>query len=477
MIQRSPGAGKGSVSLIIKTKSNGTIANGVFAERHPQLAFAGAATFGVLVLAPLLTRPTYALLLPALLIGGWIAWHSPAVPVALGAVPPLVDAIFGSDPLPKGGFTLLFSAWIVLAIGFLVLRGRHRIGTYALLSVPVLASFFLLGLMLLRLGASADPAYGGTKVQLYVADVLIFFLGAVYVGSRRADVRLLLRTTLIVTAASALLFLFELLTGSAQQVINGRFSLATQEYPIDLGRASADGLLIAIYFLIAETRGAARLSVALVTPALVVAMLAAGSRGPVVAFVVGLFALLALSAANQQARRRFALVGVVFAFAAIVVPIAVPGSSVGRALSTIVGSASGVSSNGRSELWSLAIGAFSQHMALGLGTGGFASLSGAVSAGVQYPHDLVLEIASELGLVGVAALVAVIGGLLMRLTTLFRSTRGGRRLTASILIALFLAAVTNACISEPIFSNGEVWIWGGLAVGMTARQTILQERD
>ncbi len=150
-------------------------------------------------------------------------------------------------------------------------------------------------------------------------------------------------------------------------------------------------------------------------------------------------------------------------------PLVVPSSAIGRALSTIVGSASGLSSNGRSGLWSSAIATFSQHFGLGLGTGGFAAQTAAISDGVQYPHNLFLEVASELGIVGLAALVAALGAVVARLGVLWRSTAGEDRLLATILIALFLTAVTNACISEAIYGNGEVWLWGGLAIGMGAR--------
>jgi O-antigen ligase len=447
----------------------GMLGNEALAERRPQLTFAAVAAVGVVVLAPLLTRPTYALLLPVVLVAVWLAWISPAIPLALGGIPPLVDAIAGSNPLPKGGFTLLFSAWIALGVAFVIMRDRGRIGERALLSVPVLASCFLLGLMVLRLSASPDQAYGSMKVELYIADVLIFFFAAIFVGSRRADLNLFLIVLLGVTALSAVLFLFQLVTGAAQQVLNGRFSITAQEYPIDLARASADGLLIAIYFLLSADRRSLRVPVALITPAVAITMIAAGSRGPVVAFAVGLIALLALSATSPRARRRFAVVGAMFALLAIVVPLVVPSSAIGRALSTIVGSASGLSSNGRSGLWSSAIAAFSQHFGLGLGTGGFAAQPAAISDGVQYPHNLFLEVASELGIVGLAALVAALGAIVARLGTLWRSTAGEDRLLATILIALFLTAVTNACISEAIYGNGEVWLWGGLAIGMGAR--------
>jgi O-antigen ligase len=451
--------------------SRAALRPGTLAARRPQLSFWALAAVGVLVLGPLVTRPTYALLLPLALIAVWLAWRSPAIPLALGGLPPLVDAIVGTDPLPKGGFTFLFSAWIALGVGFMIMRGTHHVAVRALLSIPVLASCFLLGWMVFRLGSSPDHFYGSMKVQLYVADVLIFFLASIFVGSRRADLQLFFRVLLGLTAISSLVFLVQLLRGGAGQVISGRFSLATQEYPIDLARASADGLLLAIYFLLSADRRSLRVPVALATPVVAIAMIAAGSRGPVVAFVVGLGALLALSATSPRARRRFAVVGAVFALVAIVVPLVVPSSSIGRALSTIVGSSSGLSSNGRSDLWSTAIASFSQHFALGLGTGGFASVPSAVSAGILYPHNLFLEVASELGIIGLIALLLFLGGVVVRLAGLWRATLDEDRLVATVLIALFLTALTNACISEAIYGNEEIWLWGGLAIGMGAQMS------
>src|SRR5271165_2055339 len=83
-----------------------------FKERHPQLLLALCACCGVILLIPFLTRPTVALELVVGAIGVWIAWRTPAIPLALGGLPTLIDAVYGSDPLPKGGFTFVFSVWI-----------------------------------------------------------------------------------------------------------------------------------------------------------------------------------------------------------------------------------------------------------------------------------------------------------------------------------------------------------------------------
>lgn len=426
---------------------------------------------GVIMLAPVLARPTISIALVAVLIGVALAWKSVAYPLAFAGVPPLVDAIVGSDPLPKGGFTFIFTAWIALAIVFTFARGRAERVPRALMSAPVMLSFVLLGLMLARLGASPDQAYGSTKAQLYVADVLIFIVGAVFVGMQNRDVNLFLGLTLAIQATGATVFLIELVTGGTHTVLEGRFSLAAQEYPIYLGRDSAEGLLIAIYTIMAARRTSVKLWAVAAAPPLIVALVASGSRGPTVAFVLGLFALVLAVAANRRTRRRLAPVLAVLVLAIVVVPLVVPSSSISRSLSTLIGSSSGLSSNGRAALWAQAIRAFEGHPLFGIGWGGFAF----VNPELSFPHNLVIEAAAELGILGAIVVVWIIASSAGKLAFLWRATSGVEKLQASVLIALFVDALVNAMVSGAIEDNGPVWLWAGLGVGMAAR-VALQRR-
>ncbi len=433
---------------------------------HPDVAFYGAGVILVLAMLPLLRSPLLCVALVAVLIGGLIAWRSPAVPLALVGVPTLIDAIAGSNPLPSGGFTLLFSAWITVAIAFAFSRsGRALPLPVMLFSLPVLASVTLLGLMLIRLGISPDQAYGSVKTQLYAADVLIILAGAVLVGTRPGLVTVFVLVLLATDSAGALVFVYDLAVGAAHTAFNGRFTIAASEYPIDMGRASAEGLLLAIYTMISAERRSIRLAAMALTPVLAIALAGAGSRGPVVAFAFGLLTLLGLSAANRRFRRRLLGVGAVLLLAIVAVPLAVPSSTIARALSTIIGSASGLSSNGRSEVWTIALATFSHHLWLGIGTGGGATLV----QGLLYPHNLLLEVSTELGLVGLVALLCVLGGFIQALGRCWRMSEGRERLLSALLIAMFLTALINAQFSDPIQSNGSVWLWGGIAVGMAAR--------
>ena len=123
----------------------------------------------------------------------WLAWKDVAYPLALAGIPTLITAVVGTNPLPKGGSTFLVGAWIALAVLISAMRGEQSLAAGALWSAPVALAVLLLGLMVFRLSASADEAYGSMKVQLYIADNLLFLVGAVCVGRQALEPEVVLR--------------------------------------------------------------------------------------------------------------------------------------------------------------------------------------------------------------------------------------------------------------------------------------------
>jgi O-antigen ligase len=420
---------------------------------------------GVLILAPALTRPTLAIGFVAALVAVWLAWKSVAIPLALSSLPTLVAAVNGTNPLPKGAATFLVAAWVGLSILLVTMRGEHQTALRGLISWPVALAIVLLALMVLRLAGSPGESYGSHKVQLYAADDLVFLIGGVYVGAGRGSLRLFLILTLAVITASALLLIGNLLTGHAHQQYSGRFAISAQEGAINLGRESANGALIAICLILISTRTTIRNLAIAALPVLLVSLVAAGSRGPTVAFLIGLLSMGALTAATGRARRRLLVVAAGLVGAAILIPLVVPGSAVGRSLSTILGSAGGLSSNGRANVWSEAYRTFAQHPLFGIGTGGFSALDPAE----LYPHNVLLEVAVEVGAFGVVALTAMIVIFLRRLIRLWQHSIGSRQIEVTLLIALFVSSLVNAMFSGAIQDNSDIWLWGGLCLGLIAR--------
>jgi O-antigen ligase len=86
---------------------------------------------------------------------------------------------------------------------------------------------------------------------------------------------------------------------------------------------------------------------------------------------------------------------------------------------------------------------------LGVGFGGFAA------TGLDlYPHNLVAEVASELGSLGMLVLLVWFG----------MALRGAAR--SPILVALVIATGTFTLFSGDLAGNGEFWMFSALAVAM-----------
>jgi O-antigen ligase len=392
-------------------------------------------------------------------------WYTPAIPLAVSGLPTVAFALLGPNPLPAGGVSSVIAGWTALGMAFVIMRGRDVPPPRVALAAPVLLTAFLAGLMLARLPSASLSAYGSTKLVLFVVGNLVFVAGGAFIGWRRPDLDLLLLIVLAVSTLGAVVLVVRFGTGGAQEVLPGRYAISPEDDPIGLGRGAAEGLLIAIYLMLSRRSATTRLWALAAIPALAIAVVASGSRGPVVGLTFGLLILLALTATNERARRRLLLVAGAALIAVIAVVQTVPTSTLSRSLEVVVSSGSNLSTNGRSQLWAAAWQAFVDHPFLGLGTGGFADLRG----DELYPHNLLLESAAELGIFGVLAVVGIVAWTGARITRAWRATRDEDRLVAAIIAALFAMAVVNALFSSALPNNKEVWLWSGVAAGLSAR--------
>jgi hypothetical protein len=164
--------------------------------RRSQTLLVGGWLLAVVVLAPVLTKPIIVFVLGLALVGFGLAWKSIAYPIGLAGVPTVVEALVGSNPLPKGGTTIVFAAWIGAAIVIQVMRRNGAVGLRGLFSLPVAMSIALLALMLLRLQASGDQSDGMQKIELFTADNIVYLVGAIFMGADRRAFKLFLLLTL-----------------------------------------------------------------------------------------------------------------------------------------------------------------------------------------------------------------------------------------------------------------------------------------
>jgi O-antigen ligase len=392
-----------------------------------------------------------------------LAWDSPAWPIALAWLPSIMISVLGRNPFPTGAISIAFFGWTVLALAFAYARGNEALKLRALLTPTVIVTVLLFALLIVRLGASNAYGYGVVKVQLFLAENVAGLVAGIAIARYAHHFRKLLVWLVVVACLTSVVLAHGLAAGATEPTVGGRYSLDQADSPIGLGRSAAQGIMIAIYFVLVVGPPVYRLLALGSLPLIAVSFLASGSRGPVLGLVAGLVVLLGLTVRERRMRARTLLVVVAVFFAGLLVTQLVPGQDIQRSLSVLTGSGGGLSSNGRTTLWSEAWHLFRDHPLFGIGTGGFAAIEPVYS----FPHNIFLELGSELGVLGILAVVAVIAGGVLALRHAL--AHGVLRADVALVGALLTAAVVNAQVSGDVQSNADIWLAVGLAIGLAQR--------
>ena len=234
---------------------------------------------------------------------------------------------------------------------------------------------------------------------------------------------------------------------------------------IQVGRAALLVPLLGLTWVLPQRRPLASVVTVILIPASLLVAIASGSRGPlIVLLLVGVFGVVRYLARPQAIRwQRVGAVAVLAVASVVIVSLAVPelpALSLGRFANLaefVQGSVSGdtgvrsgdTSAAARVQLYQFAIHMFEQRPLIGAGTAGFEALSLAAlgPAADTYPHNAILQVAAEYGLLGLSLFlgVAAIG--------LARPLPGNS--TSTAVRALFLFFLFNAMVSGNILTDRE----------------------
>src|SRR3990170_1272042 len=275
-----------------------------------RILLGGAALLGPLAAYPTLARPQLgiAFVLGALVC--YLAFRSVAYPIALWSLPGVIIALIGTNPFPNDSVQLFLVGWLVFALLLALLREENVLPLRLLLAPPMLLTLGLAVLMLARLGDSEAASYGGFKLQLFLAENVTFVVAGVLIARRREHVGIWSWGALACVSVGALVLVWGLAGGGLEEALPGRFALYAQAGPIPLARGAATGLLLAVFVLLTSGAPWRRMLALALVPALGVAFIGAGSRGPVLGLVVGLAVLLALTVGERVNRQRLLLLAV-----------------------------------------------------------------------------------------------------------------------------------------------------------------------
>ncbi len=394
---------------------------------------------------------------PALILAG----RSVVYPLALAGLPSLAIGLTGANPFPSGVVFMALTGWLLVGLAFALFE-HGAPEALATAAVPLVLTAVLATVLVARL---LPGPYPSTKAQLFVAQAPPLLVAGVLIARRASAFRLYVGLTLFIAVAEALLLLKQFGSGTGNEINPGRYTVSVDFNPILAGRQAAVGLVLATFLVLVPVSAAVRLYAGISLPFVAISLLAAGSRGPILALLIGLGAMLILLPSGADRRKRLTLLlgsGLVSIY---LIARFVPGEAVQRSFSFFLGTGSGRSSNQRTELWQEAWQLFTEHPFLGSGVGGFA-LRDPIYV---YPHNILLEALAELGIIGFVLVGSFLALAIRSAVSVWRFSAGPDREDAALVLALFTLAFVNAMLSDPIEAMSAVWLTVGLVYGLRAR--------
>jgi len=416
------------------------------------LALAAGATTGIAVV---LVGPTAALLLFAGIVGVIVAARWPGVLLAAYLLIPFYKAAV-RDYTPID-LTVVLAVLNTLQVIPVIRSQRVPHVSYAAIVLWVALAILVFAGVLY----APDQTLAFSHAATYWALVFVPILpAALRAGSDPRHIRQFLWT----------LFGMGVLT-----VVLGLSSLSGPERLSMLGANTINSGLVALLvpilgvtFVFGEQIPLVSAATVVLVPAAIVVELASGSRGPLLA-LIALGVIAAMRSLGHPRSINWRLAGIVAGLACaslVVVSYAagdLPRQSISRFgllgdfvqtgmsgdLDSQVGDTSAAA---RVTLWGLAVSLFEDHPVLGVGTAGFEAVSPWLMGPGQtysYPHNALLQVAAELGLLG----VGVTGSLVLLALTRRLLPSSQSRALRSVLVFLLLETM----LSGDIFSDRTTW--------------------
>jgi O-antigen ligase len=298
---------------------------------------------------------------------------------------------------------------------------------------------------------------------------------APYIGVRllnsTAKVDQFLRYIGLMSVIMILPSFYELLNNPLYQEY-GRFSIYIFEdkgdNPIQFGIAYAL-LLIVVIFKIARQRRVGLKDIFILLPAAFL-LIRSGARGPVISLIVTFFIYI-LWLGHINRRIKLTIIGgglLLLGFAYSFIPDATVRFYQVLFDPTIspTQNASANSIQERILLIDMAIDDFVTHPIIGVGTGNS-------SGGVGYPHNSIIEVAAELGLVGVAVFLLLQGAVILTAYTAIRKTKGtAAEWTMTTAFAIYLFAFIESQFSG--YMGGDMLLYTSIGLVAVVAQLINQ---
>jgi O-antigen ligase len=319
---------------------------------------------------------------------------------------------------------------------------------------------------------SLDQEYGLTKTLTFLQSLLPVLFVILIGPIRQQDHKIICFTLFL----GAFLLALASLSSDPTTIVSSRASVGYD--PIVTGQRIGLGLLTAFFLVLSEKIIVSRfltLSFLIASMILfIVTMLSTGSKGPLIASSIALVCVIAVRI-HLPKQRIFAILRVVLLlsigfFASLLIPTITYQQGFDRMIGSLNPDQS-ESITERNSNYELAWSGFVNSYFLGIGTGGFSYVKNVGYP--DYPHNIILEVAVEQGIFGIACLFAILFFSFRQCIKLMRS----QNIYSTILASLMLYSFVNTNFSSDISGHSVVWMLGGVIFLPLSREKLTSDAE
>jgi len=358
--------------------------------------------------------------------------------------------------------TVFFALVVVLAILINILKKNFHIPR-----IPLKLFLPYSGLVLLMLGSLAytsSPIYGMDKFLRFITLGTLATFAPIFLFKNKKTLHRFFYT-LIFTSS---LMVVESIISSA-----GAFSfhMAFGSNYLALGRITGVSALVIIYYFLVKSGKKYKFLWTIILLLNLFGLLFGGGKAPVLSFFIVLMMIGALSFGLRMPKAKFYLlrISLFFLFCIILVFIFSPdifGALLARLNQLFTTPQESASLVQRLGLFKFALDALRIYPILGVGVGGFSNYTYGTDTS-DYPHNIILEVASELGIVGFLLLIFLIGFCFFYLLSLRKKYKEKEKyFLITMVLALFIFMFLNSCVSGDINDNRLFFVWIGVAYAL-----------
>jgi O-antigen ligase len=336
--------------------------------------------------------------------------------------------------------------------GLTVFFFKENIAIKFRLKGPQLLSLFLLGLLVFGYSYSTNPSYAIRKIAFYILfNLALVFIPLIFAKDQK---RIYNIGYWIYILGIIFGIIATILAISSQQSI--RFHASENINPIWLARSLGISAVFSFFVMITLKRRFLKLIVLFSNIVLLFPMIRSWSRAPFIGLLGSLLLMLFLQPKIRKSNK--IILGVIGLAVGLFFLRAAPNQITSRMQTPVTEEWSAAF---RLLAWYKAYGFFMQSPLLGIGTGSFKLNLPFVP--FLYPHNLILEMACENGVLGLLIIILFLSAtVFLGLSTIRKAHVYKEKQLAIVLLVAFTYTVWNAMFSGDISSNESVWLFSGL---------------